>query len=112
IVWRLLYYAAIRQQKENRVMSVVIQVFSDYACPYCYLAEVALRRAAAATSAELIHRAYPLREVSLPKLEPRGEHMNAAWTTSIHPMSEALGIEIHQPSRLPPTRLAHEAAAW
>lgn len=93
-------------------MPVVIQTFSDYVCPYCYLGEVALRKAAAATSAEIVHRAYQLRESGPPKFEPRGERMNAGWKNSISPMAEALGIEMHQPSRLPLTRMAHEAAAW
>jgi len=93
-------------------MSIVIQAFSDYVCPYCYLGEVALNRAAAATSAEIVHRAYQLRESGPPKLEPRGERLSASWKNSIFPMAEALGVEIRQPSRLPLTRLAHEAAAW
>ena len=98
-------------------MSVIIQVFSDYVCPYCYLGDVALQRAAAATGAIIVHRAYQLRESQQPesgppKLEPRGERMNSVWENSIYPMAKGLGAKIHQPSRLPLTRLAHEAAAW
>ncbi|MDQ3010892.1 MAG: DsbA family protein [Acidobacteriota bacterium] len=93
-------------------MSVIIQVFSDYICPYCYLGGVALRRAAVATGATVVHRAYQLRESGPPKLEPRGERMNAVWENSIYPMAKQLGAEIHQPSRSPLTRLTHEAAAW
>ncbi|MEP7340541.1 MAG: DsbA family protein [Acidobacteriota bacterium] len=93
-------------------MPVVLQIFSDYGCPYCYLGEVALRRAAAATGVDVVHRAYQLHNSGPPKLEPRGERMNAVWTNSICPMAEALGVKIRQPSRLPSTRLAHEAAAW
>lgn len=93
-------------------MSVIIQVFSDYVCPYCYLGGVALRRAAAVTGATVVHRAYQLRESGPPKPEPRSERMNAVWENSIYPMAKQLGAEIHQPSRSPLTRLAHEAAAW
>ena len=98
-------------------MSVIIQVFSDYVCPYCYLGAVALQRAAAATGAILVHRAYQLQESYLqesgpPKLDPRSERMNAIWGNVIYPMAKGLGVEIHQPSRSPLTRLAHEAAAW
>ncbi len=92
-------------------MSIIIQAFSDYVCPYCYLGEVALKRAAAATGAEIVHRAYQLRESGPPELEPRGERLSASWKNSISPMAQALGVEIRQPSRLPLTRLAHEAAA-
>lgn len=93
-------------------MSVVIQAFSDYVCPYCYLGEAILKRAAVATGAEVVRRAYQLHESGLSKLDPRGERMNVAWENSIYPMAETLGVEIRQPSRLPLTRLAHEAAAW
>ena len=98
-------------------MSVIIQVFSDYVCPYCYLGEIALQRAAEATGAIIVHRAYQLRESQLqesgpPKLAPGGERMNAIWENTIYPMANRLGVDIHQPSRSPLTRLAHEAAAW
>lgn len=93
-------------------MPAVIQVFSDYVCPYCYLGEVAVRKAAAVTGAEIVWRAYQLRESGPPKFEPGGERMNASWNNFIYPMAERLGVTIRQPSRAPLTRLAHEAAAW
>lgn len=93
-------------------MPVVVQVFSDYACPYCYLGGIALRNAATATGAEIVWRAFQLRESGPPKFEPRGERMNLAWENSVYPMAERLGAKINQPSRAPLTRLAHEAAAW
>ena len=93
-------------------MSVVIQFFFDYVCPYCYLGEAILKRAAAATNVEVVRRAYQLRESGPPKLEPQGERINAAWENSILPLATELDVEIHQPSRMPLTRLAHEAAAW
>lgn len=93
-------------------MPVVIQSFFDYICPYCYLGEAVLNRVAALTGAEIVRRAYSLRESGSPKTDPGGERMLASWETSIYPMAERLGIAIHRPSRLPLTRLAHEAAAW
>lgn len=93
-------------------MSIIIQAFFDYVCPYCYLGEVVLKRAAAATGVEIIRRAYQLRESGPAKLDPRGDQLNTTWENSIYPLAKRLGIEMHQPSRLPLTRLAHEAAAW
>lgn len=93
-------------------MPVVVQVFSDYVCPYCYLGEVPLRNAAAVTGAEVVWRAFQLREPNAPKTEPTSERRNASWKNSVYPMAERLGVEIRQPSQIPPTRLAHEAAAW
>ena len=43
-------------------MPVVVQVFSDYVCPYCYLGEVPLKKAAAVTGAEIVWRAFQLHE--------------------------------------------------
>ncbi|HQR32057.1 MAG TPA: DsbA family oxidoreductase [Blastocatellia bacterium] len=93
-------------------MPVVIQVFSDYVCPYCYLGEVPLRNAVARTGAEIVWRAFQLRESGPPPFEPGSERMNASWNHSVFPLANRLGVEIRQPSRSPLTRLAHEAAAW
>ncbi len=45
-------------------------------------------------------------------MEPRGAAMNNGWRDTVLPMAAALGVEMRQPSRLPLTRYAHEAAAW
>ena len=93
-------------------MSIVIQVFSDYTCPFCLLGQVALNRVAAKTGAQIVWRAYQLRKEGPPRMEPRGEAMNRGWRDTVLPMAMALGVEMQQPSRLPLTRYAHEAAAW
>jgi len=93
-------------------MPAIIQVFSDYVCPYCYLGEFPLRQAAAKTGVEVVWRAFQLRTSEPPKFDPRGERMTESWRDSIYPMAARLGAEINQPSRAPLTRLAHEAAAW
>lgn len=93
-------------------MSIVIQVFSDYTCPFCLLGQVALNRVAAQTGAQVVWRAYQLRKDGPPRLEPRGAAMNQGWQNTVLPMAAALGVEMRQPSRLPLTRYAHEAAAW
>ena len=93
-------------------MPVVVQVFSDYVCPYCYLGETPLRNAVAATGAEIVWRAFQLRESGPPKFDPGSERMNTSWNNSIFPMAERLGVKFNQPSHAPLTRWAHEAAAW
>jgi predicted DsbA family dithiol-disulfide isomerase len=93
-------------------MSIVIQVFSDYTCPFCLLGQVALNRVAAKTDAQIVWRAYQLRKDGPPRMDPYGEAMNKGWRDTVLPMAVALGVEIQQPSRLPLTRYAHEAAAW
>ncbi len=97
-------------------MSIVVQAFSDYVCPYCYLGEAILQRAAAATGAEVVHRAYQLSESGAPPPNaqrlPDAQRLKATWENTIYPMAAKLGVEIRQPSHSPSTRQAHEAAAW
>lgn len=93
-------------------MPAIIQAFSDYVCPYCYLGEFPLRNAATKTGVELVWRAFQLRKSGSPEFDPRGEKMTEGWRNSIYPMAARLGVEINQPSYAPLTRLAHEAAAW
>jgi predicted DsbA family dithiol-disulfide isomerase len=93
-------------------MSRVIQVFSDYSCPFCYIGEETLSRAVRVAGGEIVRRAWLLRVDGPPRLDPVGEAMNEGWRNTIYPMAERLGVEIRQPSRAPLTRMAHEAAAW
>jgi predicted DsbA family dithiol-disulfide isomerase len=59
-----------------------------------------------------VHRAFQLRESGPPRLDPLGEKLTQGWRNSIGPMAASLGLVMKQPTRLPLTRLAHEAAAW
>lgn len=93
-------------------MPLTIQAFSDYVCPFCYLGDVVLRQAAAMTGAAVVHRAYQLRPSGSPALDPRGEKLTRSWRETILPMAARAGLLMRQPSHLPVTRLAHEAAAW
>ena len=61
---------------------------------------------------EVIWRAFELRPEPVPTLEPKGEYLQRAWTTSVYPLAERLGITMRLPPVQPRTRLAHEAAHW
>jgi predicted DsbA family dithiol-disulfide isomerase len=93
-------------------MSLNVQVFSDYVCPYCYLGAFPLKNAAAKTSAQIVWRAYQLRTSGPSKFAPDDGRRSEEWRNSVYPMAARLGVEIHQPSQAPLTRLAHESAAW
>lgn len=93
-------------------MPVVIQVFSDYACPYCYLGNVIVRRAAAHTGVEIVHRAFQLPPVADQASERVAARIADGWRNSILPLAQTLGLTMRQPARTPLTRRAHEAAAW
>lgn len=73
---------------------MVIQVFSDYACPYSYLAWQVFDR----VEAEVVWRA--------------AARIDGRWRDDILQLAGRLGVAIEQPVAAPDTRRAHEAAAW
>jgi predicted DsbA family dithiol-disulfide isomerase len=64
------------------------------------------------TGVEVVWRAFELRPAPVPTLDPKGEYLQRAWTGSVYPLAERLGIEMHLPPVQPRSRLAHEAAHW
>jgi predicted DsbA family dithiol-disulfide isomerase len=61
---------------------------------------------------EVVWRAFELRPDPVPPLDPGGEYLRSAWTTSVYPLAQKLGITMKLPPVQPRTRLAHEAAHW
>jgi predicted DsbA family dithiol-disulfide isomerase len=61
---------------------------------------------------EIIWRAFELRPEPAPALDPKGEYLQRAWSTSVYPLAERLGITMKLPPVQPRTRLAHQAAHW
>jgi predicted DsbA family dithiol-disulfide isomerase len=61
---------------------------------------------------EIIWRAFELRPEPVPVLDPKGDYLQRAWTTSVYPLAERLGVTMKLPPIQPRTRLAHEAAHW
>jgi predicted DsbA family dithiol-disulfide isomerase len=61
---------------------------------------------------EIIWRAFELRPEPVPTLDPKGDYLQHAWTTSVYPLAERLGVTMKLPPIQPRTRLAHEAAHW
>ncbi|HWQ31449.1 MAG TPA: DsbA family protein [Blastocatellia bacterium] len=76
------------------------------------MGEASLKNAVRVTGAETIFRAFLLRADGPPKFDPQSESFAALFRNNVLPLAAAFGVEIHQPSRLPLTRAAHEAAAW
>ena len=61
---------------------------------------------------ELIWRAFELRPEPGPSLDPQGDYLQRAWSTSVYPLAKKLGVTMKLPPVQPRTRLAHEAAHW
>ncbi|MDA0230630.1 MAG: DsbA family oxidoreductase [Proteobacteria bacterium] len=95
-------------------MPLKVQVFSDYVCPYCFLAEGPLNEAVAELegAVEVEWMPFELRPYPTPTLEPEGDYLQSGWRQSIYPMAERMGVRIVLPrvSPQPYTRLAFEGA--
>ena len=97
-------------------MTLRVQVFSDYVCPYCFLAEAPLNEAVAEFDGEVVVEWMPfeLRPHPTPTLEPEGDYLQSGWRDSIYPLAAKMGVHIVLPrvSPQPYTRLAFEGALF
>lgn len=86
--------------------AVPVVVFSDFACPFSYVTEAALRRMEAAGEVAATHLAWELYPAPAPLPADAGE-----WMDALRPLANELGLALRVP---PParTRKAHEAAAF
>lgn len=87
--------------------AVPVVVFSDFACPFSYVTEAALRRMQAAGEVAATHLAWELYPAPAP-LPPADA---GEWMDALRPLANELGLAL----RIPPparTRKAHEAAAF
>ena len=95
-------------------MPLRVQVFSDYVCPYCFLAEGPLNEAVEELegAVEVEWMPFELRPYPTPTLEPEGDYLQSGWQQSVYPMAERMGVHIVLPrvSPQPHTRLAFEGA--
>src|SRR3954465_2539610 len=91
-------------------MPLKIKVYSDYVCPFCYLAEFPLREAIRRKAGEVEWMPFELRPEPNPTLRPEGEYLQRAWSQSVYPIARSMGIPIVLPavSPQPHTHLAFE----
>lgn len=91
-------------------MSVKISVYSDYVCPYCFLAEFPLQQAAESRDVEIEWMPFELRPAPAETLRPEGEYLQRVWTESVYPLARQLNVPIVLPkvSPQPHTHLAFE----
>ncbi|PLR79395.1 2-hydroxychromene-2-carboxylate isomerase [Bacillus sp. V3-13] len=91
-------------------MALKIKVYSDYVCPFCFLAEKPLDEAIEGKDVEVEWMPYELRPYPNETLLPEGDYLQNTWRQSVYPMAERLGIPIVLPkvSPQPYTHLAFE----
>lgn len=61
---------------------------------------------------EVMWRAFELRPEPVPPLDPKGDYLQRAWSASVYPLAERLGVKMKLPPLQPRSRMAHEAAHW
>ena len=84
-------------------------VYSDYVCPFCYLAWPAVR-SLLEEGHDVELRAFELRPPPVPLPRALDEPKRQAWERIIAPRAAALGLPLREPRVFPRTRKAHEAA--
>lgn len=87
--------------------AVPVTVFSDFACPFSYVAEAALRRMEAAGEIVVTHLAWEL----YPAPAPLPVADDGEWMDALRPLADELGLALRVPAPVR-TRKAHEAAAF
>lgn len=91
-------------------MATLVTLFSDFTCPYSYVTEAGLRRAAdRAGEVEVRYRALELYPTPAEPVAPAEEE---GWEAAVRPLAERLGISLRAPAFRPRTRKAHEAARF
>lgn len=98
------------EPKTQRRTGAHINVWSDFVCPYCFLAEGPLNEAARGLDVSVEWMPFELRPCPEPTLRPEGDYLQTVWRRSVFPLASQLGIEIRLPdvSPQPYSRLAHE----
>ncbi|MGE6345934.1 DsbA family oxidoreductase [Bacillus mycoides] len=91
-------------------MTVKIKIYSDFVCPFCFLAEQPLEEAIKGKDVEVEWMPYELRPFPNETLKPEGSYLQNTWRQSVYPMAERMGVNIVLPkvSPQPYTHLAFE----
>jgi predicted DsbA family dithiol-disulfide isomerase len=94
--------------------AVQLDVWSDYVCPFCYLAEPTIEKVKKEFSDQIQvrWRAFELRPDPVPTLDPNGEYLHRVWGQAVYPMAAERGVKVRLPPVQPRSRLAHEAVAF
>lgn len=91
-------------------MTIKVKIYSDYVCPFCFLAEQPLEEAVKGKDVEVEWMPYELRPAPNPTLRPEDDYLQTTWAQSVYPLAEQMGIDIVLPdvSPQPHTHLAFE----
>lgn len=86
-------------------------LYSDYACPFCYLVKPGVDALRAEFGVSVQWRPYELRPQGTPLPEPGSAYLEQAWRR-VFELAEELGAPIRRPTHRPRTRLALEVGVF
>ncbi|WP_338781146.1 DsbA family oxidoreductase [Metabacillus sp. FJAT-52054] len=92
-------------------MTVKIQVFSDFVCPFCFIGEEPLRQAVEGKDVEVEFMPFELRPYPMEGMSPNSDYIQQAYKQSVQPLAQRFGVEMELPMDLDPvphTHLAHQ----
>jgi predicted DsbA family dithiol-disulfide isomerase len=91
-------------------MTIKVKVYSDYVCPFCFIAEKPLEEAIEGKDVEVEWMPFELRPYPNETLRPEGDYLKTIWKQSVYPYAEHFGLNIVLPrvSPQPHTHLAFE----
>lgn len=90
--------------------AVTLDVWSDYVCPFCWLAEPVVEEVRRTRGIHIRRRGLELRPLPAPLPEPR--YLRRLWDVGVVPIARSLGVRAAFPAVYPRTRMAHEAVAF
>ena len=92
--------------------TIVLNVWSDYVCPFCYLEEPVLQEAAREENVLVRWRAFELRPEPVPTLDPKGAYLQQVWKNTVYPLAAERKMTVKLPPVQPRSRRALEAAEF
>lgn len=79
-----------------------IDVWSDYVCPFCLIADELMERAIAGrTDVEVVHHPFELRPFPTPTLRPEDDYLPDIWQRAVYPMAARHGVDLTLPTVSP-----------
>lgn len=90
---------------------VKVQIWSDFVCPFCMIAEQPLQEAIAAAGVDVDIEWMPfeLRPYPTPTLRPEDSYLQTVWPQSVYPVARRFGVALKLPSVSPQP---YSALAW
>ncbi|MFY4774394.1 DsbA family oxidoreductase [Metabacillus sp. RGM 3146] len=92
-------------------MTVKIQVFSDFVCPFCFIGESPLKQAIEGKDVEVEFMPFELRPYPSEQMHPNSSYIKQTWERSVQPLAQRFQVEMDMPFHLDPvphTHLAHQ----